>query len=228
MKVLLIEDHPDIAGNIGDYLIALGHQVDFADNGELGLKLATSYTFDVIVLDINLPKIDGFTLCRRLHDEYPFRTPVLMLTARGSLADKTIGFQVGALDYLVKPFALKELKLRINALVKKQNINRTKVLKIGELALNTGCWEVKRAGKKLCLHKACMQILEILMRSSPHVVLRQDLEYLLWRDTPPPSNPLRSHIHELRKVIDKPFGFAMLRTVKGIGYCLIDKIADEN
>ena len=221
MRLLLVEDHPDLAGNIGDYLTALGHDVDFADNGELGLALATSQSFDVIILDINLPKMDGFTLCRKLKGEFQLDTPVLMLTARGALTDKITGFQAGALDYLVKPFALEELKLRIDALMQKLNLNRPKVLSVDDLSLDVSNWQVSRAGQAIMMHKACMQILELLMRSSPHVVSRQDLEYLLWGDLSPQSNPLRSHIHELRKAIDKPFDFAMLQTVKGVGYRLI-------
>ncbi len=221
MRILLIEDHPDLAANVGDYLMALGHEVDFADQGELGLQLATSMDFDAIILDINLPKMDGFTLCRKLRAEHQLETPVLMLTARGSLADKVSGFQAGALDYLVKPFALQELGLRLDALIHKLQLNQPRVLNIGELQLDIGNWQVTRADTPIIMHKACMQILEMLMRASPHVVSRHHLEYLLWGDQPPPSNPLRSHMHALRKAIDKPFDFAMLQTVKGRGYRLI-------
>ncbi len=228
MRLLLVEDHPDLAGNIGDYLTALGHEVDFAGDGQLGLKLATTQVFDVIILDVNLPKIDGFTLCAKLRDEYQLKTPVLMLTARGALADKITGFQAGALDYLVKPFALEELTLRIEALRQKLNLNRPQVLAVDDLTLDVSNWQVSRAGQNINIHKACIQILEMLMRSSPHVVTRQELEYLLWGDTPPRSNPLRSHMHELRKAIDKPFGTASLKTVKGVGYRLIGRDDGKN
>ncbi len=228
MRILLVEDHPDLAGNIGDYLAALGHQMDFADQGEMGLHLATTQRYDVIILDINLPKLDGFTLCRKLRAEYQQQTPVLMLTARGSLADKITGFQAGALDYLVKPFALEELRLRLDALTQKLNWHQPKALQVGDLSLDISHWQVKRAGQTITMHKACMQILEMLMRASPQVVTRQDLMYLLWGDQPPQSHPLRSHMHELRKVIDKPFEFAMLKTVKGVGYRLIAEVEDEN
>ncbi len=222
MKILLVEDHPDLAGNIGDYLMALGHDVDFADNGKLGLQLAIDHIFDAIILDVNLPHLNGFDMCRKLRDDHQSETPVLMLTARGSLADKTTGFQSGALDYLVKPFALEELKLRLDALMMKVNLNQPKILIVGELKLDVKNWQVSRAGNNIDLHKSSIQLLELLMRSSPHVVSRQELEYVLWGDSPPLSNPLRSHMHALRKAIDKPFEGAMLHTVKGVGFKLIE------
>ncbi len=227
MKILLVEDNLDIAGNISDYLIGLGHQLDFADNGEQGLSLATNHQFDAIILDVNLPKKDGFTLCRELRQQHQVHTPVMMLTARGSLADKTIGFQAGAWDYLVKPFALQELGLRLDALVLKQEGQKTQELQVGDLVFDAGLWQLTRAGQILNLHKASMQIVEVLMRASPQVVSRQELEYMLWGELPPRSNPLRSHIHEIRKTIDKPFATNMLRTVKGVGYQMVDEVANE-
>ncbi len=228
MKILLVEDNLDIAGNISDYLISLGHQVDFADNGELGLSLATKHPFDAIILDVNLPKKDGFTLCRELRQQHQVHTPVMMLTARGSLADKTTGFQAGAWDYLVKPFALQELGLRLDALVLKHEGQKALVLQVGDLMFDGSLWQLTRAGQQLKLHKASMQIIEVLMRASPQVVSKQELEHLLWGELPPQSNPLRSHIHEIRRTIDKPFASNMLRTVKGVGYQLLNEVAHEN
>lgn len=228
MRILLVEDNLDIAGNISDYLTGLGHQLDYAENGEMGLTLATTLEFDAIILDVNLPKKDGFTLCRELRSSHQINTPVMMLTARGSLSDKTAGFQAGAWDYLVKPFALQELGLRLDALVLKSTGHLSKKLTVGELTLDLGLWQLRRNGMLLTMHKASLQLLEVLLRASPHVVSRQELEYLLWGDLPPPSNPLRSHIHEIRKTIDKPFASDMLRTVKGVGYQLIHEADDEN
>ncbi|WP_395373366.1 response regulator transcription factor [Marinicella sp. W31] len=223
MRILIIEDHSDIAGNIGDFLSMQGHSVDFANNGELGLQLAVQHRFDSIILDINLPKMDGFTLCRALREKHQIDTPVLMLTARDSLADKVLGFQAGAWDYLVKPFALEELNVRLQALSLRQQTNQPHQLQLGELHLDTAAWSATRAGKALDLHKACLQILEILMRAAPNVVSRQDIEYMLWGDITPESDPLRSHMHELRKIMDKPFSYPMLKTVRGIGYRLISE-----
>lgn len=223
MKILIVDDNADIAANIGDYLELKGHIVDFASNGLLGLKLASENNFDAIVLDINLPGIDGFQLCQKLRTEYQCNTPILMATARGSLADKVIGFELGAWDYLVKPFELKELELRLKSLSLRNSSKQIRMMTIGDLSLNTTSWQAKRAGKKLDLHRASLRILDMLMRASPNVVSRQDLEYLLWGENPPDSDPLRSHMHELRRELDKDFDFKMLKTLRGIGFALISE-----
>jgi DNA-binding response OmpR family regulator len=226
MRILVVEDNPDIAGNIGDYLGARGHDLDFAGNGIEGLRRATCEAYDVMILDINLPRMNGFELCRQLRENYKLATPILMLTARGSLADKTAGFQAGAWDYLIKPFALEELEMRINALTLRQHANRPKLLQVGDLSLDTATWSATRAGTPLMLHSVPLRILEALMRASPNVVKRGEIEHLIWGDSTPDSGPLRSHLHELRKILDKPFGFAMLRTVHGVGYRLLGDARD--
>jgi DNA-binding response OmpR family regulator len=220
MRILIVEDNPDIAGNIGDYLELQGHIVDFAGDGVMGLNLATENTFDAIILDINLPRMNGFEVCRQLRAEHQLDTPVLMLTARDSLADKTMGFELGAWDYLVKPFELKELLMRLDALRLRQTPNRGRVLTVGELRLNLDQWQAVREDRVLDLHRASLKILEMLMRASPNAVARQDIEFFLWGDQPPSSDPLRSHMYELRRELDKPFEFKMLKTMRGIGFSL--------
>lgn len=220
MRILIIEDNPDIAGNTGDYLELQGHVVDFASDGVMGLNLAIEHAFDAIILDINMPRMDGFEVCRQLRDDYQIDTPILMLTARNSLADKATGFSLGAWDYLVKPFELKELVMRIDALKLRLAPNRSRTLGVGDLSLNLDTWQATREGKVLNLHRASLQILEMLMRASPNAVSRHDLEFLLWGDNPPGSEPLRSHMYELRRELDRPFEFKMLKTMRGIGFAL--------
>jgi len=220
MRILIIEDNPDIAGNIGDYLELHDHILDFASDGLMGLQLATQHTFDAIILDINMPRMDGFEVCRALREEYQLETPVLMLTARDSLADKITGFELGAWDYLVKPFELKELAMRLNALNLRQISNRSRTLIIGDLNLDLDKWQATREGKVLDLHRASLRILEMLMRASPNAVSRQEIEFFLWGDQPPSSDPLRSHMYELRRELDKPFTSNMLKTLRGIGFAL--------
>ncbi len=222
MRVLVIEDNPDIAANVGDYLTLQGHDVDYASDGVMGLQLALAQTVDLIVLDINLPRLDGFTLAQRLRIEHQRQTPILMLTARDSLTDKVRGFQSGAWDYLVKPFELKELGLRVNALALRNQANQSRVLTVGALSLLVDAQMATRQGQVLNLHHAALTLLEMLMRASPNAVSRRDLEYALWGDQAPQSDPLRSHIHELRRELDKNFTGKMLRTLRGIGYAIRD------
>lgn len=220
MRVLIIEDNPDIAANVGDYLEINGHWVDFASDGVMGLNLAREHAYDVLVLDINLPRMNGFDVCRQLTRELKIKAPVLMLTARGDLQDKVEGFEVGALDYLVKPFELQELELRLQSLVRRGDSHQSRLLEVGELRLNLDTLVLRRADKELQLHQASMKLLAHLMTKYPKVASRQDLEYLLWKGDPPDSDPLRSHMYEIRNVIDRDFSFKMLKTVRGVGFVL--------
>lgn len=140
LRVLVVEDHLDIAENIGDYLTLQGHIVDFAMDGISGMHLALTQEFDVIILDLMLPGMDGLTLCRKLREEADKQTPVLMLTARDTLDDKLTGFDSGADDYLVKPFALEELYARILALAKRRAAPSQAALAVADLKMDLGTW----------------------------------------------------------------------------------------
>ncbi|MCP4750610.1 MAG: response regulator transcription factor [Proteobacteria bacterium] len=222
MRVLIIEDHQDLAENIGDYLSAAGHITDFAMDGIGGLHLALTNEYDVVVLDLMLPGMDGLTLCRKLRQEADRQVPVLMLTARDTLQDKLTGFESGADDYLVKPFALEELGVRVRALAKRSVPAHRQTLRVADLTLDLGAMTVSRAENAIELNRVCLQILEILMTAHPNVVTRHRLENALWGDEPPGSDALRSHIYTLRNKIDKPFSFPILETIHGIGYKLND------
>ena len=222
LRILVVEDNVDIAENIGDYLEAQGHIMDFAMDGIGGLHLAITQEYDVLILDIMLPGMDGITLCNKLREAGGKQTPVLMLTARDTLSDKLEGFKAGADDYLIKPFALQELEARINALTKRAEIVEKPVLHVADLELDTGSMKVLRAGKPIDLNRACLKILQMLMQAYPNVVPRNEIEDTLWGDMPPGSDSLRSHIYILRRAIDKPFEQALLETVHGVGYRLVD------
>ena len=226
LRILVIEDHLDIAENIGDYLSAQGHIVDFAMDGISGMHLALTQDFDVIVLDLMLPGMDGLTLCKRYREDSGKQTPILMLTARDTLDDKLVGFQSGADDFLIKPFALEELSARLTALAKRGLQPLKTHLKVEDLELDLGTMTTTRAGKPIELNRACLTILQILMKSHPNIVKRQDLETALWGDEPPGSDSLRSHLYTLRTKIDKPFASPLLQTVHGIGYRLAGKNED--
>lgn len=226
LRILIIEDNPDIAQNMGDFLEAQGHVLDFAMDGIGGLHLALTQTYDVIVLDLMLPGMDGLTLCKKLREEAEKNTPVLMLTARDTLNNKLEGFDAGADDYLVKPFALKELAARLNALAKRTKQSPKNKLQVADLELDIGTMEVRRGGQIIELNRTGLKILSMLMQAFPNVLSRETLEYALWGDTVPGSDALRSHIYTLRSAIDKPFPGPLLQTVHGIGYRLVDPDGD--
>jgi DNA-binding response OmpR family regulator len=218
MRILVIEDNQDIAANLGDYLEDRGHTVDFAADGITGLHLAIVHEFDAIVLDLNLPGMDGLEVCRKLRGEARKQTPVLMLTARDTLDNKIAGFDSGADDYLIKPFALQEVEVRLNALTRRGKGNQTRVLEVGDLEYNLDTLEVRRQSKLLQLNPTALKILQSLMEASPAVVTRQELETRVWGEELPDSDSLRVHIHGLRAMVDKPFGVPLIQTRHGIGY----------
>lgn len=219
--VLLVEDHRELAATTLDFLEAEGFAADYAGDGLSALQLAAQNCYDAIILDVMLPGVDGFEVCQRLRREAGRDTPVLMLTARDQLEDKLQGFQVGADDYLVKPFDLPELVARLVALIRRQRgdlaANR---LQVADLELDAGTLEVCRGGQPIQLSPTGFRILKILMRESPRLVTREALEQELWGDAPPDSDTLRSHLYKLRQAIDKPFRQPLLHTVPRQGFRL--------
>lgn len=222
MRLLVIEDNADILANLVDYLGMKGYVVDCAADGLTGLHLAATQHYDLIVLDVMLPGVDGFSLCERLRNGERKSVPVIMLTARDALADRLQGFHSGADDYLTKPFALPELAARIEAVLKRSHGGMRRDLRVGDLHYDLDTLEVSRAGQGLHPGPIGLKLLAVLMRKSPAVVPREVLEEALWGDNPPDSDALRSHIHALRQQIDKPFSRPLLHTVHGIGYRLAD------
>jgi DNA-binding response OmpR family regulator len=226
MRVLVIEDNPDIVANLHDFLEPLGYELDAARTGKAGLGFVRDYPYDVIVLDLMLPGMDGLDVCRQLRGALGVRTPLLMLTARDTVPDKVAGFEAGADDYLVKPFSLSELDARLKALSRRgPSLSAQSVLRFGELELDPSTREARRAGQLLHLTPTGYQLLCALLRAAPQVVTREQLEHEVWRDDRPESDALRTHIHALRHAIDKPFARPMLLTIPGVGFRLVG--ADE-
>lgn len=222
-SLLLVEDNHDIAAMVCDYFEARGYTMDYAADGVTGLHLAVTGSYDAIVLDLMLPGIDGVELCRKLRNEASRDTPVLMLTARDTLDDKITGLEAGADDYLVKPFEITELEARIRATLRRIRGSLVReALELGDLRVDTGTMEVTRAGQTLSLTPIGLKLLVTLLKASPKVVSRQDLERAVWGDIVPDSDALRSHMYNLRKSIDKPFDKTLLHTVAGAGYRLAD------
>jgi DNA-binding response OmpR family regulator len=221
MHVLIVEDNPDIIANLYGFLEPLGYTLDVARTGDAGIVRATHARHDAIVLDLSLPGMDGLEVCRRLRKEYRLAIPILMLTARDTVHDKVTGFDAGADDYLVKPYSLQELDARLKALVRRARHEHVEyVREFGELRLDTSTGKVSRAGRALALTPTEYKIIAALINEAPKLLAREALERAVWGDDPPDSDALRTHIHTLRQVLDKPFGYPMLITIPGTGYRL--------
>ncbi|MBS3896023.1 response regulator transcription factor [Silanimonas sp.] len=221
--ILVVEDNRNLSEMMGEYLETRGFGVDYAGDGHDGYRLAVDNSYDVIVLDLMLPRMDGIEVCRRLRNEAKKSTPVLMLTARDTLQDKVVGLDAGADDYLVKPFAIQELEARLRALIRRDRRQvSAEVLKVDDLILDTASLRVTRGGKEIQLSPIGLRLLTILMRESPRVVTRRDIEREIWGDGLPDSDTLRSHLYNLRKAIDRPFQKPLLHTVQTAGYRIAD------
>ncbi|MFN7519811.1 MAG: response regulator transcription factor [Lysobacteraceae bacterium] len=221
--ILVVEDNRNLSEMMGEYLEARGFGVDYAGDGHDGYRLAVDNSYDVIVLDLMLPRMDGVELCRKLRNEAKKSTPVLMLTARDTLQDKVIGLDAGADDYLVKPFAIQELEARLRALIRRDRRQvSAEVLKVDDLILDTASLRVTRGGKEIQHSPIGLRLRTILPRESPRVVTRRDIEREIWGDGLPDSDTLRSHLYNLRKAIDRPFQKPLLHTVQTAGYRIAD------
>ncbi|NII11420.1 response regulator transcription factor [Oleiagrimonas sp. C23AA] len=226
--ILLIDDRRDIAAMVGDYLEQRGYSIDYAADGITGLHLAVTNSYDVIVLDLSLPGMDGLDVCRKLRQEAHKSTPILMLTGRDGLEDRVSGLEAGADDYLVKPFEVREMEARVRALIRRDRRAVTdEILKVADLELDTGTMRLTRAGQELTVSPIGLKLLAILMRESPRVVSRRDIEREIWGDRLPDSDTLRSHLYGLRKIIDKPFERPLLHTIHSSGYRLADLKAES-
>jgi two-component system, OmpR family, copper resistance phosphate regulon response regulator CusR len=222
MKVLIVEDEPKLAGFVKKGLEEHAWEVDVAYDGQVGVSLALSTLYDVIVLDVNLPKMNGFELAALLRRE-DIRTPILMLTALGTLNDKLAGFDAGADDYLVKPFEFQELIVRLRAL-QKRNIERgqtTNVLKVADLELDLNERVARRSGHRIDLTAKEFGLLEYFMRNRGRVVSRVDIAEKVWDihfDTG--TNTIDVYVNFLRKKIDRDFSQKLIHTVVGMGYIM--------
>lgn len=221
MKILVVEDNQQIMETLCDFLELKGHQVDCAYHGEAALTILQQQHFDTIIMDIMMPKLDGVQTVTKLRRDYHVNTPILFLTARDHLDDKLAAFAAGGDDYLVKPFAMEELLVRLEALSKRGLRQDVKLLQVGELSFDLATQHASRAGKPLKLSKIQSEILKLLMCQHPAMVSRDQLFDTVWQGEVPDSDVLRSHIYALRNALDKGFDSNMLETVHGQGYRLV-------
>lgn len=217
IRMLLVEDDLDVAAGIGAYMERHHVRVEFACTAASARSLLREGTFDLVVLDVQLPDQDGLSLCRELKAA-GLASPILFLTARSALKDKLQGFQAGAVDYLVKPFAPAELLARTRALVAHIPATGGVRLRAGAYALDFNSRLLVRGDCRLPLHQSGFCIVRRLMEANPGSVSRDELCDLLWSGATPESDPLRMHIHDLRRALQRCFGFPLIQTVRGVGY----------
>jgi len=225
LQLLLVEDDIDLATAVIDYFELERIQCDHAANGLSGFNLIKSNHYDAVILDLNLPKMDGLTVCNTLRAE-GVDVPILMLTAKDTLDDKLQGFAKGADDYLVKPFAMEELIVRIKVLSRRRS-GQAKKLCISGLTLDNEQQTVTRDGKRLKLSPISFKILETLMLASPNPVNREKLIQAVWGEEQPDSNSLKVHMFNLRKAVDgqgdDKYPTKLIHTLVGYGFVLKDE-----
>lgn len=221
MRVLIVEDDREVARNIAKMLRECGHVADTAHDGEDGLALAREGAFDVLIVDRMMPRRDGLSMISALREEGD-KTPVLILSALGEVDDRVEGLKAGGDDYLVKPYAPSELIARVDALARRRNPDAVKTrLEVGDLEMDLLARTVKRGGEAILLQPREFRLLEFLMRNAGQVVTRTMLLEKVWDyHFDPQTNVIDVHISRLRAKIDKPYGAAMLHTVRGAGYRL--------
>ncbi|MFN3378739.1 MAG: response regulator [Runella zeae] len=220
MKILLVEDEERLASFIRKGISAERYEVTVAYDGRTGLSLFRKDIYDIIILDVNLPQLNGFELCRLIRSENE-NVPVLMLTALDSMADKSDGFNAGADDYLAKPFEFQELLLRLRALTRRNGFKQKQILRLADLELNLDTKTVTRAGKRIDLTTREYSLMEYLMLNKGKTISRVDISERVWSlNFDSNTNVIDVYISYLRKKIDKDFSPKLLHTIVGMGYVL--------
>ncbi len=221
MKVLIVEDDSDLALAVSEYLELHNIECDFAYNGSTGIELAKTQTYDCMILDNMLPKVSGVGVCKSLREQ-GVNIPILMLTACDTQADQLAGFDAGLDDFVTKPCPMPILLARLQALYRRQNPKQDNI-QVGDLHITPNEHKASRAGQHLKLPPTCWKILLILARQSPKVVSKPELIEKVWPGEEVDEGTLNVHLHQLRKVVDKPFDTQLIRTHVGVGLSLSEQ-----
>jgi DNA-binding response OmpR family regulator len=221
LRLLIVEDQVDLAENLFEFLDENRYSLDFASNGLTALHLLATQSYDVIVLDLMLPGVNGYDICRRIRQDLQCQTPVILMTALSALTDKEKGFDCGADDYLVKPFELRELQLRIEALHRRHSPQRP-VLTAGDIRFDPGTLEVELRESKTTLSGTPARLFELLVRAYPSFLSHEALTDAVWgaRHGETECNSLRTHVYTLRKSLQAGLGCGLIKTIHGRGYSL--------
>jgi DNA-binding response OmpR family regulator len=225
MRILIVEDDAELSAAMSDYLALQGAECDFAYHGASGLTLAREHRFDVIILDLMLPRIDGVEVCEQLRCQGVF-TPVLMLTACDTHTEQLRGFQAGIDDYVVKPSTMPLIWARVQALYRRSQPSVDK-LSVDTLTCYFKEQRVVREGREIKLTPTGWKILSLLIRRSPEVVSRSEIEDYVWPDEDVESGNFNVQLHQLRKALDKPFAYPLIHTLVGRGLSLRKKADDR-